>query len=204
MSSETLRVGDKRPGGRAMRVRNAVLRAASELLTEVGYDEMSIEDVAARAGVHKTTVYRRWSNKARLTADAAALHTTETVPIPDTGTIEGDLKMLAREIVANIGTKGGSRQTRSITAAAAASDELADAMHSFWANRLSLSAQVVERAITRGELPADTNTKLLIETVIGPLWVRLLLTGDPITNDLADQIVDLVLEGAAPSSKVSS
>jgi len=198
MNATTPRVGEQRPGGRAARVRAAVLRAAGELLTEVGYDKMSVEDVAARAGVHKTTVYRRWPTKAALTADAASLHSADAVPIPDTGTMVGDLRLLAREVVANIGTEGGARRSRSIAAAAATSDELATAMHGFWAHRLALSAEVVERAIHRGELPASIDANLIIETVIGPLWLRLLLTGEPITEELADQVVELVIAGATP------
>lgn len=194
----TPRVGEQRPGGRAARVRADVLQAAAELLTEVGYDKMSVEDVATRAGVHKTTVYRRWPTKAALTADAAALHSADAVPIPDTGTVVGDLKLLAREVVANIGTEGGARRSRSVAAAAATSDELAEAMHRFWAHRLALSAEVVERAIERGDLPVSTDANLIIETVIGPLWVRLLLTGEPITEELADRVVELVTTGATP------
>lgn len=196
MSDRQPRVGEQRPGGRAERVRTAVLEAAGELLNEVGYDKMTVEDVAARAGVHKTTVYRRWPTKADLTADAAALHSADAVPIPDTGSLLEDLRMLAREVVANIGTDAGSRRSRSIAAAAAASDELAEAMHGFWAHRLALSAKVVERAVERGDLPPTTDANLIIETIIGPLWVRLLLTGEPITEQLADQVVDLVIAGA--------
>lgn len=198
MSTTKPRVGEQRPGGRAERVRTAVLEAAAELLTEVGYDKMRVEDVAARAGVHKTTVYRRWPTKAALTADATALHAADAVPIPDTGTIVGDLQLLAREVAANIGTESGARRARSVAAAAATSDELATAMHGFWARRLALSAEIVERAIQRGELPASTDANLIIETVIGPLWVRLLLTGEPITEELADRVVQLVSAGATP------
>ncbi len=197
-TNDTKRVGEQRPGGRAARVRSAVLHAASELLTEVGYDAMSIEDVAARAGVHKTTVYRRWPTKAALTADAASLHSADAVPIPDTGNMADDLKLLTRAIVANIGTDGGARRARSITAASATSDELAAAMQGFWANRLALTTQIIERAIERGELPASTDANLIIEAVIGPLYVRLLLTGETITEELADQIVELVTQGATP------
>ncbi|MFW2383152.1 MAG: TetR/AcrR family transcriptional regulator [Acidimicrobiales bacterium] len=198
MSDSRPRVGEQRPGGRAERVRTAVLEAAADLLTEVGYDKMSVEDVALRAGVHKTTVYRRWPTKADLTADAAALHSLDAVPIPDTGSVVEDLRLLAREVAANIGTEGGSRRSRSIAAAAAASDELTEAMHGFWAHRLALSGQVIERAIARGELHASADANLIIETVIGPLWVRLLLTGEPITEDLADRVVELVTAGATP------
>ncbi len=198
MSTTDSRVGEQRPGGRAERVRTAVLRAAAEILTEVGYEKMRVEDVAVRAGVHKTTVYRRWPTKAALTADAASLHSADAVPIPDTGTIVGDLKLLAREVVVNVGTQEGSRRARSLAAAAATSDELTDAMHGFWAERLALSSRIVERAVQRGELPASTDANLVIETVIGPLWVRLLLTGEPVTEELADRVVELVTEGALP------
>lgn len=198
MNTTDPRVGEQRPGGRAARVRADVLHAAAELLTEVGYEQMNVEEVATRAGVHKTTVYRRWPTKAALTADATALHAADAVPIPDTGTIVGDLQLLAREVVANISSEGGSRRSRSIVAAAATSDELADAMHEFWAGRLALSTQVVERAIQRGELPASTDANLVVETVVGPIWLRLLLTGEPITDDLADRIVALVAQGVVP------
>lgn len=195
MNTPKPRVGDQRPGGRAERVRHAVLAAASELLTEVGYDGMSVDAVAARAGVHKTTVYRRWPTKAELVADAAALHSAAAVPIPDTGTVVGDLQVLAREVVANIGSEAGARRSRSIAAAAATSDQLAEAMHGFWAHRLAVSSEIVERAVQRGELPPSADANLIIETVIGPLWVRLLLTGEPITDDFADQVVELVTDG---------
>jgi len=196
MNAREPRVGEQRPGGRGERVRAAVLGAAAELLTEVGYDKMKIEDVATRAGVHKTTVYRRWPTKAELTADAAALHSAEAVPIPDTGTLIEDLRLLAREVVVNIGTEAGSRRSRSIAAAAATSDELAASMHGFWSHRLALSGEVVERAIERGELPPTADANLMIEMVIGPLWLRLLLTGEPITEEVADRIVELVIAGA--------
>lgn len=196
MTSPAPRVGEKRPGGRAARVRADVLAAAEALLSQVGYDQMSVEDVAKRAGVHKTTIYRRWPTKAELVADAVRQHSEQVVPIPDTGTVLGDLKVFARQIVGNIGTEEGGRRSRSITAAAATSDELSAGMHAFWQERLAASAPIVQRAIERGELPPHTDPNLIIETVIGPLWVRLLLTGEPLSDDLADQVAELVTTGA--------
>ena len=69
-------------------------------------------------------------------------------------------------------------------------------MHSFWAERLASTGLVVERAVERGELPPHTDPNLIIETLIGPLWIRLLLTGEPITDDLADRVAELVAAGA--------
>lgn len=196
MTNTTPRVGEKRPGGRAARVRSDVLAATTELLTAVGYEQMTVEDVAKLAEVHKTTVYRRWPTKAELVADAVRINSEEAVPIPDTGTVLGDLQAFAREIVANIGSEGGARRSRSITAAAATSDDLATGMQAFWQERLAASAPIVHRAINRGELPIGTDPNLIIETVIGPLWVRLLLTGEPLTNELADRVAELVTAGA--------
>lgn len=195
MADEGTRVGEQRPGGRAARVRADVLGATSELLMEVGYDAMTVEDVATRAGVHKTTVYRRWPNKPDLVADAVAEQSREAVPIPDSGTIAGDLTILARNVVANIGSAGGSRRSRSIVAAAAASEELTATVHQLFAERLRLTAAVVERAIERGELPPGTDPNLVVETVVGPLWLRLLLTGEPLTDEFADDVVGLVTSG---------
>ena len=190
------RVGEQRPGGRAARVRSAILEATAELLNEVGYDDLSVEEVAVRAGVHKTTVYRRWPTKPGLIADAARVHSDQHVPIPDTGSLLGDLRALARAVAANIGSETGARRSQSIAAAAGASPELAANMHVFWAERLTASGKVVERAIERGELPASTDASLVVETLIGPMWVRLLLTGEPITTDLADRVAEFVGAGA--------
>jgi AcrR family transcriptional regulator len=196
MSETEPRVGEQRPGGRAERVRSSVLKAAADILTEVGYEQLSVEDVALRAEVHKTTIYRRWPTKAGLIADAVRLHSRQNVPIPDTGNLLEDLRQFARGIVANINSKGGSQRSKSLVAASSTSDELAAGMHSFWAERLDLSATIIQRAVERGELPADADANLIIETLIGPLWVRLLLTGEPVDDDLADRVAGLVTAGA--------
>jgi AcrR family transcriptional regulator len=177
-------------------VRADVLRCAAELLTEVGYDKMSVEEVASRAGVHKTTVYRRWPTKPELVADAASVHSADAVPIPDTGSLLEDLRLLARSVAANIGSEGGARRSRSVVAAAATSEELTKSMQAFWANRFTSSAEIVERAIERGELPPTADANLIIETLVGPLWIRLLLTGEPIDNDVADQVAEIATAGA--------
>jgi AcrR family transcriptional regulator len=197
MTAKEQRVGERRPGGRAERVRTAVLEATSELLTEVGYDRLTIDEVAERAGVHKTTVYRRWPTKPELIAEAVRVHSDENVPIPDTGTVLGDLQALASEVVANIGSDGGTRRSRSIAAAAATSDELATGLHEFWVHRLGAAAPIIERAIARGELPPDSDANLIIETLVGPIWLRVLLTGEPIDDDLAERVALLVATGAA-------
>ena len=197
MVDNTPRVGEQRPGGRAARVRAAVLEATAELLMEVGYDRLSIDEVASRAGVHKTTVYRRWPTKPELIWEAVQVNTQESIPMPDTGSILTDLRAIARTVVAYNGSEGGARRTRSIVAAAAHSEELAASMHTFWAGRLAASVPVVKRAIERGELPPDTDPIVVIETLVGPIWLRLLVTGETIDDDLADKVAGMVAAGAA-------
>jgi AcrR family transcriptional regulator len=117
----------KRPAGRAARVYAAVLDATSEMLTEVDYDLLSTDEVASRAGVHKTTVYRRWQTKPELIAAAVAAHAEQNMTIADTGTIAGDLHALARTVVANVGPAGGAHRSRFIVAAGALAGPTQDA-----------------------------------------------------------------------------
>ena len=81
-----------------------MLGATADLLAEVGYEALTFEAVAQRAGVHKTTVYRRWPTKPDLVADAARERSVQLVEVPDTGTLLGDLTALARAVAANIGS----------------------------------------------------------------------------------------------------
>lgn len=195
MPDQTARVGQQRPGGRAARVRADVLTAATEILNAVGYEGLTIEEVATRAGVHKTTVYRRWPTKSELVTDAARVHSAEVVPVPDTGTLLGDLREFAAQIASNLATEAGSRRSRSLVVASTASEEMAAQMHLFWAERFELAGAIIDRAIDRGDVSTDTDKNLIIETLIGPMWVRLLLTGEPIDETLADDVSAIVAAG---------
>jgi AcrR family transcriptional regulator len=190
------RPGEQRPGGRTAKVRTAVLQATVAALAEDGYEALNVEDVARRAGVHKTTVYRRWPTKAELIADAMRARSNERVEVPDTGTLAGDLQVLARAIVANIGSDDGSSLIKNLLAITGTSNVLADETREFWAERLRLTGEIVHRAVARGELPAGIDTNLVIEALIGPLYVRLLFTGEPIDNKVADQVARMVTAGA--------
>lgn len=193
------RVGERRPGGRAARVRAAVLEAASDLLDEVGYDGLRTEDVANRAGVHRTTVYRRWPSKSELVADAVGLHADQHIPIPDTGALHADLLALARAVAATNTSPVGARRARSLVAAAATSDELADALHAFMEQRMVQSEAIVERAAARGDLAPDTDPRVVIEPVVGAIWFRLLLTGEPIDDEFLRAVTAAVCAGVAPA-----
>jgi AcrR family transcriptional regulator len=186
----------RRPGGRSARVRAAVLAATVDVLAEVGYEVLSIEDVAGRAGVHKTTIYRRWPTKAELVMDATRERSAQNVAVPDTGTLLGDLTALARAVAANIGSSVGSQMTKNLVAASATSTTVAENTPTFWAERLQLTRVIIERAIARGELPRAIDANLVVETLVAPLFLRLLLTGEPLSKTVADQIARIVAAGA--------
>ncbi len=202
MLSETEERTARRPGGRSARVRRAVLDATGALIAELGYQGLSVEAVAQRAGVHKTTVYRRWPTKSDLVFELVQDRSAQNVRVPDTGNLERDLEIFALGILANISSEVGNRLVKTVVAAAADAPEVASLSHEFWRERLSLAATMVERAISRGEVPAGTDSNLILEALVAPLYLRLLITGEPINKRFATRLARLVAAAArAPSSK---
>ena len=174
-----------------------MLGATADLLAEVGYEELTFEAVARRAGVHKTTVYRRWPTKPDLVADAARERSVQLVEVPDTGSLRGDLTALARAVAANIGSDVGSAMTKTLVAAAA-HVAVGRRGHARVLGRAAPAHRRDRRTRDgRGELPADVDANVVIESLVGALYVRLLLTGEPIDDDVADQIAGAVASGFA-------
>ncbi|TWP44987.1 TetR/AcrR family transcriptional regulator [Lentzea tibetensis] len=169
-----------RPGGRTARVRAAVLEATYEELAEHGWSGLTIENVATRAGVHKTTVYRRWATTDGLIADALAATAADTWPMPDTGSLEGDLIELAREIV-----RGTSPVFEAVIAAGFQSARARDALRDFYTRRHEQAAVVVVRGIGRGEVPAGTSPEELVRLTCAPLFYRYFITREPVDDAVA-------------------
>lgn len=199
MSSEPRGPGSaaprRRPGGRSARVRAAVLRASLEELAAVGYPRLGFEGIARRAGVHKTTLYRRWTSLEALLVEALLEHSAVRVPMPDTGSVRGDLLALASAISVNITSPDVEAVLRALVADATRLPVLAGAGRRYWEARFSLARRVVEQAVRRRELPAGTDADLLIEALIGPLYLRLLVTLLPIDAGFVERVVDLVVAG---------
>ena len=183
-----------RPGGRSARVRAAVLAATLEELALRGYEGLSFEAVATRAGVHKTTVYRRWPERPALVLDALLELSERTVPLPDSGSLHGDLLVLARAIAANLCSPEVAAVLRALIAARR-EPAIAAAVDRYWRTRFDLVAQVVRRGIARGELPADASSDMLIEALIGPLYLRALVTGEVLDEAFVAGVVEVVLAG---------
>lgn len=191
MASEATRNDrPRRPGGRSARIRSAVLSAAAEVLVERGYDGVEIPDVARRAGVHPTTVYRRWPTKARLVGEALLERSRTLSPTPDTGALATDLERLLIDGAALVRTPAIRALFQVLIAGATdTGTETASARDRFWAAHRTEAGAIVDRAVARGELPEATDPSALIDLVIGPAVLRLLLMGQDLDEDQARRIV---------------
>ncbi|MFC5753655.1 TetR/AcrR family transcriptional regulator [Actinomadura rugatobispora] len=185
-----------RPGGRTARVRQAVFDATVAELSEVGYAALRVEAVAERAGVNKSTVYRRWRNKATLVSAAIVERRGELVPPPDTGTLRGDLIALLQEIRLGLKAPWVTALLREAAPRSAKSAELYELLDRFWPERFQVAGAIFERAVERGELPAGTDPDFLLQMISGPLYFRLLMLGRPLDDAFLERTADLVLDGA--------
>jgi AcrR family transcriptional regulator len=180
---------------RGEHVRRTVLAAAFDELADNGVANASVAGVARRSGVHETTIYRRWTTRENLFVDAMLNRSAQAIPVPDTGTTRGDLLAIVRAVIAYVTSPNGHAALHA--ALLPVDDGYTEARHAFWAGRIDTLREVVQRGIDRGELRADTDPGLLLETLVAPLHGRLLLTGERIDGDLPERLVDLVLHGAA-------
>jgi AcrR family transcriptional regulator len=188
--------GTARPGGRTARVAEAVFAAAAAELSDRGYADISVESIAARAGVHKTTVYRRWGSKAELIRQVLAGVAVSRIPVPDTGGVDDDLRALARAVQAVISAPEGAAITRALIVGGMTSPEIAGVMSQFWAGRLAAISVIVDRAVARGELPAGTGPAALMHAMAAPLYYELLVTRAAITERDADRSAAATLAAA--------
>ena len=180
---------------RGEHVRQTVLAAAFEELAANGFAGATVAGVAKRSGVHETTVYRRWVTRENLLVAALLERSADVIPTPDTGSTRRDLLAIVRGIIAYVRSPEGGAVLRAATLPV--DDTYADLREGFWARRLDALSPVVARGIDRGDLRADIDARLLLEMLVAPIHGRLLLTGEPVDDDLAERLVEVALNGAA-------
>ncbi|MFI9553449.1 TetR/AcrR family transcriptional regulator [Nonomuraea endophytica] len=185
-----------RPGGRSARVRDAVRQATLTELAEQGYNGLTVENVALRSGVHKTTVYRRWGNAEGLIADALELARGEPWPVPDTGSLQEDLREIARLVASGFADPVAGPIAAAFVAAAVQSGGAARSLHDFFVARHEQAAKVVERAVERGELSPDTDAADVIRMAVAPIYYRLFVTHEPVTARDAERAADAAATAA--------
>lgn len=177
-------------------MRSAVLEATLEELAAVGYASFSIEGVADRAHVHKTTVYRRWRDRENLLLEALLERGRERVPIPDTGSFRSDLLAYGKEVVAGLRAPETEAVVRAAASIGDRDSPIARATHRFWAARFDLARQVVDRAIARKEIAPDVDPRVVVESIVAPIYFRLLLTGERLDRRFLECLVEFAAAAA--------
>jgi AcrR family transcriptional regulator len=183
-------------------VRTAVLRAAGDALAEEGFAHLDLADVARRADVGKTTVYRRWGTVTGLVADLLTDMAERSLPRTRTGELLGDLRANARLVQRTLTDPRQGALFKAVIAAATCDARTAEALHRFYDTRIGEWAPCVEEAIERGELPEGTDAREVIRAVSAPLYYRLLTSGDPLDEAAADRAAEAAATAARAGAYV--
>ncbi|NBM18934.1 TetR/AcrR family transcriptional regulator [Streptomyces sp. GC420] len=190
---------------RSERSRRAILDASLALVVELGYNKLTVEAIAARAGVGKQTIYRWWPSKADVLLDASlalaehAAEAGEWEGFPDTGDLAADLKLVLRATVDEFGDDRFEAPARALTAAGATDPELGERFtRKLLEPQLGLYEARFLAAREAGQISADVDPRTATELLVGPLTHRWLLRTRPLTHEYADSLVDLVLRALRP------
>jgi AcrR family transcriptional regulator len=182
---------------RSERSRQAILDAASALIAERGVEGLTIEGVAARSGVAKTTIYRRWRDKDEL-ALAILVDTTENIKAPpDLGDTRKELLTFVKTAKSII--KPGGAVTGLVSDIATKPHLSKIYREQIVDRRLAEMKIVIDRGIARGDLRPDTDVRVAHELLVGPLYYRLLFSGAPLNMAHANAVVDAMMRAFAPS-----
>nr|WP_223166630.1 TetR/AcrR family transcriptional regulator [Nonomuraea sp. SYSU D8015] len=189
------------PARRSERSRRAVLDAARELVSEHGYAKVTIEAIAARAGVGKQTIYRWWPSKGAVIFDSilALSEGQEGMRLPDTGDLEADLKTVMRATVAEFADPVFEAPIRALNMEIISDPALAAQYREKLAGPVDEAKKERLRTAQRaGQLAADADLDLVLEVLYAPLYQRWLLGSGPLTPEYADTLVEITLRAFGP------
>jgi AcrR family transcriptional regulator len=196
------RVAEAKPRSRPGRPRSeesraAVLRATSELLREVGLRAMTTEEIAARSGASKATIYKWWPNKYAVAFDAFLSEMMAESHDPDTGSARDDLTAVMRGLL-RFYTGPSGRVFAQLVGEAQTDPEIRRELRTNLVDsRRQVFRTIWERGVARGELRADADLDAAIDILIGPALYRLMMGHAPLTDEAADALVNAALRGLA-------
>jgi len=182
--------------------RTEVIRqAALDLALEVGFNRLSIEAVAARAGVGKHTIYRRWPSKGALFMDAVLSVNPPALEYPDTGDVEADLRTQVHAAIDLVGRPPFGPLYRALLGEAQHAPAIAAAVNErFIAPQTQRTIARLEAARDQGQIAEEFDLELAMDMWSGPLYYRFLITQEPITHEHADRVLAALLAGMRPRS----
>ena len=190
----------RRPDPRVERSRQAILDATRELLADGDVGSLTVEAVASRSGVAKTTIYRRWRDKWELALDAVMIDMIPRFEKPvDVGDTRKELLTFINQVVRMQASAPFGPAMQGLVSQIATDPELARVYRDQVVQpRMDQLTPVIERGIARGDLRPDTDVRLVHELLVGPIFYRLLFSGAPLTRNLGPRIVDAILAGFTP------
>jgi AcrR family transcriptional regulator len=183
------------PDPRVVLSRERVLTATLELMTETGLGGLTIDDVSKRSGVAKTTIYRHWPNRTALVIDACLRMTDGDDEPPDTGSIEDDVQTILTNLATLLDTARWASILPSIVDAAERDPEIAEVHSRLQRWHAAPLRAALERAVLRGEIPAEADLSSIAAALLGPLYFRRWFSREPINEGFMEMIVHGVLAG---------
>jgi AcrR family transcriptional regulator len=192
--------GSRRPGRpRDVRHDQKILDSTLELLREHGYGGLTIDGVAARAGVGRPTIYRRWPSKPALVVAAMVDSQRLAIPEIDAGSLRADLLTVQRHQIELMNRPSNRRITAGLIADLTTDPVLSDSyVQQYLEPRRAAVWRVLQRGVDRGELDPDADFALIYELLIGPLFIRSVVWGQPLGPDVAENTVDVIVTAFAP------
>jgi AcrR family transcriptional regulator len=173
-----------------------ILEQVLLLLGTRGYAGLTLDELAVRSGVAKSTILRRWPSKPAVAAAGVERLALQSVDVPDTGTLQEDLHALLR-VARDTFVRGRGQFVSRLLRESGHHPEITDLLDAVLHTRRQAYRRVLARAIARGELDPSVDQELMIDMLIGPLWTRLLITRDAVTSEFVDANVEAVLAAFA-------
>ncbi|WP_426368532.1 TetR/AcrR family transcriptional regulator [Streptomyces sp. E-08] len=181
----------RRPGGRSARIGAEVHQAVTDLISERGYGNFTVGEVAARAGVADSSIYRRWGNLETLLTDVALTRLNARSPMPDTGSLAGDLRAYAAQVAREITGPDGVAVVRLAVALSGNGQQGLQAGDDLRTERMRQLQSMLDRARERGENAPDALG--VLDHILAPMYIRVLFGMVPLTPDYVDGLVDRML-----------
>lgn len=185
----------RRPGGRTAAASQRIAAAALALLGEGGFHACTFQAVAARAGVSRSTLYRRWPSEAAMVLDAIASVVDQRIAVADTGSLAGDLRAALRQLAAFLDSPVGRASISAALHIEADPDTIRQRQR-LWAQRWEVIAPLFARARARRELAADVDPQALLASAAGALYFRLIVAARPLDAAWIRAVVAVVVRAA--------
>lgn len=177
--------------GRSEEARNAVLEAADDLLVERGFAGVTIEGIATRAGVAKQTIYRWWSSKVDILLDTFIQDMAESLTPRDHGDVRRDLRVHLHKVALFLTRADAGAVLRALIGHAQHDPAMAARLRTdYLSQQRARDLLPLERAVARGELPSSLDIEAALDELLGPVYYRVLVTGEPVSRGFTDQIIE--------------